>query len=478
MNFTKLMTPSLALLAGTLLTLGGCSTMAPSYVKPATPVTPAWPSGPSYPAPVAAPAAKAVPDIPWREYFIDKKLRTLIEMTLKNNRDVRIALLTIERTQAQYQIQRSDQFPKINASAGATFQQIPETLSTSGRPVTTSQYNVGLGLLSYELDMFGRVQSLKDLALEQYLSTEQARRSLQISLVSQVAATYLTLAADQERLALAQETLTSQQQSFQLIQHRFDAGISSALDLQQARTSVDAARVDIARYTTLVAQDLNALSQLMGAPVPTELIPATLTENLASLKDLPVGLTSDVLLKRPDILQAESQLKGANANIGAARAALFPRISLISSVGLGSSELSTLFKGGAFAWSVAPSISLPIFDGGVNKANVKIAELDRDIMVARYEKSIQNAFREVADSLAQRGTIDEQQAAQQSLTDASADRYRLSQARFDRGIDNHLSVLDAQRSLYTAQQNLIGVRLARFTNLVTLYKVLGGGDTN
>jgi multidrug efflux system outer membrane protein len=381
----------------------------------------------------------------------------------------------MERFQALYQIRSADQLPKIEASAGAGFQRIPADLSGTGRAMTTHQYNVGAGLISYELDLFGRVQSLKDQALEQYLATEQAQRTVQISLVSQVAATWLALAADRERLQLAKETLASQQESYKLTKSRFDAGVSSSLALNQARTTVDAARVDIARYTAQAAQDENALNLVVGSQVSAELLPQVLSESLTAMKDIAPGLPSDVLLHRPDILQAEGQLKGLNANIGAARAAFFPRITLVSSVGFGSSELSGIFKGDAFAWSILPRVSLPIFDGGANKANLKVAEVDRDIAVAQYEKAIQTAFREVADALAQKGTIDEQVAAQQSLTDATSESYRLSQARFDKGVDSYLTVLDSQRSLYGAQQNLIGARLTRLANLVTLYKVLGGG---
>ena len=462
---------------GTLLFLGGCSTMAPKYTQPAAPVSAAWPSGPAYQTPAAAQPQRRVAEIPWRDYFVDEQLRKLIALGLKNNRDLRVALLNIERFQAQYQIKRADLFPKVNATAGAVFQRIPQDLSSSGKAVTVDQYNIGAGLLSYELDLFGRVRSLKDQALEQFLASDQARRSTQITLVSQIATGYLTLAADLERLKLAKDTLTSQQESYQLIARRFDAGVSSALDLQQARSTVDSARVDIARFATLVAQDENALTLLVGSPVPADLLPNALSESVTAVKDVSPGLPSDVLLRRPDILQAEELLKGANANIGAARAAYFPKITLVSSVGFSSSELSGLFKSGAFAWNVAPSVSLPIFDGGTNKANLKVAEVDRDIAVAQYEKAIQTAFREVADALAQRGTIDEQLAAQKSLTDATAERYRLSLARFEKGVDSHLNVLDSQRSLYAAQQNLIGTRFTLLTSLVTMYKVLGGGDT-
>lgn len=466
----------LCLPLGVLLSLSGCSSMAPKYTQPVAPVPATWSKVPATASEGAKTVQKPLAEVPWREFFVDEQLRTLISLALENNRDLRVAALNIERFQALYQIQRSELLPKIDAAAGAAFQRVPETLSGSGRAVTTHQYSVSAGLVSYELDMFGRVRSLKDQALEQYLATDQARRTLQISLISQVAVGYLGYAADQERLKLAKDTLASQQESYQLINRRYESGVSSLLDLQQARISVDAARVDIARYAAIVAQNANALSLLVGSEVPVELLPSTISESLTSVKDVPPNLSSDVLLRRPDIIQAEGQLKGANANIGAARAAFFPRVTLVSSVGFGSDELSGLFKAGSFAWSFAPRISLPIFDGGSNTANLKVAEVDRDIMVARYEKAIQTAFREVADALAQRGTIDEQLAAQQSLTDTSSERYRLSQVRFDKGVDSHLNVLDSQRSLYSAQQNLISTRLSRLTTLVTLYKVLGGGS--
>lgn len=470
----KATTTAICLSLTAMISLSGCSTMAPKYEQPASPVPASWPSGPAYKE-AGKPADRPLAEIPWQEFFTDPQLRKLISLSLENNRDLRVAALNIERFRALYQIQRSDLFPKVDATAGATFQRLPEDFSGNGGAETVHQYNVGLGVASYEVDLFGRVRSLKDQALEQYLATEQARRSVQISLVSEVALGYLILAADRERLQIARETLANQQSSLNLTRSRLEAGVASALDLNQAQTIVDAARVDIARYTTLVAQDENALSLVVGAPVPAELLPQALSERLTALQEVTPGLSSEVLLKRPDILQAENLLKSANANIGAARAAFFPRITLLSSVGFGSEELAGLFTGGAFAWSFAPRITLPIFEGGANRANLKVSEVDRDIAVARYEQAIQIAFREVADALAQRGTIDDQLAAQQSLTDATAQSHFLSQARYERGVDNFLSVLDAQRSLYGAQQNLISVRLARLANLVTLYKVLGGG---
>jgi multidrug efflux system outer membrane protein len=283
------------------------------------------------------------------------------------------------------------------------------------------------------------------------------------------------LAADRERLKIAHETLTAQQGTYKLIQHRYTAGVTSELDLRQAQTRVDAARVDVARYIGQAAQDENALTLLVGSPVPADLLPGRLA-TAAVLKDITAGLPSEVLQRRPDILQAENELKATNANIGAARAAFYPRITLTTSVGTTSDELSSLFRSGSASWSFTPRITLPIFDGGSHRANLKAAETDRDIAVARYEKAIQVAFREVADALAQRGTVGNQLEAQESLVGASAESYRLADARYKSGIDNYLTVLDSQRSLYTAQQSLIAVRLARFTNLVTLYKVLGWGE--
>ena len=460
---------------GALLGLAGCATMAPNYHRPAAPVPTAWPSGPAYGEVAGKPSGKPVADIPWRDFFVDDKLRRVIALALEKNRDLRVAALNIERSRAQYQIRRADLFPQIDATAGGNYQRVARDFSTTGQPETLHQYTVGLGVSSYELDLFGRVRSLRDQALEQYLATDQARTGVRISLVAEVVSDYLNLAADRERLRLSRDTLDSQLASYQLTKSRFEAGISSALDLNQARTSVDSARVDIARYTTSVAQDENALNLVAGGPVPPELLPAALSETVASPREIAPGLPSEVLLRRPDILQSENLLKGANANIGAARAAFFPRITLVSNAGYGSAELSKLFMPHSFAWQFAPQISVPIFDAGTNLANLKTAEADRDIAVAQYEKAIQTAFREVADALAQRGTIDEQVAAQQSLTQATDESHRLSVARYEKGVDNYLQVLDAQRSLYSAQQNLITVRLARLTNLVTLYKVLGGG---
>jgi multidrug efflux system outer membrane protein len=457
-----------------LLALPGCATMAPKYVRPAPPVSPGWPAGAEYGTGGAKPPGVAAADLAWRDFFTNDSLRKVIDLALSNNRDLRVATLNIERTQAQYRIRQAELLPTVAASGGGSVQRIPETLSGVGESVTRRQYDAGLGITGYELDLFGRVQSLKTRALENYLASEQGRRSVQIALVSEVAGRWLALAADRERLHLAGETLRGQENAYELTKRRFESGVAPELDLRQARTLVEAARFDIARYTAVVAQDRNALDQLAGTPVPDGLLPAAL-DAVTTMEELSPGIPSDLLQRRPDIIEVEGALKGANANIGAARAAFFPRITLTTSVGLGSDELTALFKGGAAAWNFALRISIPIFEGGVNRANLRVAEIDREIFLAQYEKTIQGAFREVADALAQRGTIGDQLAAQQSLVEAAAAIRKLSGARYEKGVDSYLAVLDAQRSLYAAQQNLIAARLARLANQVTLYKALGGG---
>lgn len=463
-----------AAVAIALLVLSGCASMAPEYTRPEAPVPFEWPSGPAYKKAEGDATGKTAIEIPWQEFFVDPQLRKLIALALENNRDLRIAALNIERSRALYRIQRAELFPTVNGSATFSKERVPGILSGAGQPVTSELYNVNLAISSWELDLFGRIRSLEDQALQQFFATEEARRSVQISLVAEVASNYLTLAADKELLKIAQDTFASQQTSYNLIKRRFEAGASSELDVRQAQTSVDSARVDIARFTSQVAQDENALALVVGSPVPADLLPSGLSE-ITALKELIAGLPSEVLQRRPDIMQAEHLLQASNANIGAARAAFFPSITLTTSVGLSSDQLAGLFKGGAGTWSFIPQITLPIFDAGRNRANLKVTEVDREIFLAQYEKAIQSAFREVADAFAQRGTLGDQLEAQQSLTDANAASYRLSQARYEKGIANYLNVLDSQRSLYSAQQGLITVRLSRLVNMVTVYKVLGGG---
>jgi outer membrane protein, multidrug efflux system len=461
------------ILFATMITLTGCSTMAPKYSQPALPVPNEWPSGPAYKDGASKPGYMPAADIAWSAFFVDERLQKVIDLALANNRDLRIAALNIERTRALYRIQRAELLPTVNAGATFSKERVPGILSGSGHPATEELYNVNLGISSWELDLFGRIRSLKDAALQEYLATEQACRSTQISLVAEVANTYLTLAADRELLKLAQETLRAQEATYNLIRRRYEVGASSELDLRQAQTRVDAARVDISRYTAIVAGDENALTLLVGSPVPEELLPKELN-TVTMLQDISPGLPADVLQRRPDILQAESLLMAAHANIGAARAAFFPRITLTTSIGTTSDQLSGLFKSGSDTWSFIPQIVMPIFDARTWSA-YDVAKVDREISLTQYEKAIQAAFREVADALAQRGTIGDQMAAQQSLVEATADSYRLSDLRYKNGIDSYLTVLDAQRSLYGAQQGLITVRLSRLVNLVTLYKVLGGG---
>ena len=464
----------LVLASLSLLLLSGCATMAPKYGRPAAPVPGAWPTGEAYGAASGGEGGPSAADLPWDEFFANGSLRKVISLALSNNRDLKAAALAVERSQALYGISRADLFPQVDATGGGSVTRTPGTLSSSGRADTSRRYDVGLAVAGYELDLFGRIRSLKDRALSTFLATEQARRSVQVGLVSEVAVRWFALAADRERLGVARETLSVQEKSYELTKRRFEGGVSSELDLRQAQTSVDAARVDIALYTALAAQDRNALDLLAGSSVPEELLPAELGP-VTAMKEISAGLPSEALLRRPDIREAEEELKSANANIGAARAAFFPRIALTTSVGLGSDELSDLFRGAARTWSFAPRISVPIFDGGANRASLKVAEADRDIAVARYEKAVQAAFREVADILAQRGTLGDRLSAQQSLVDAAAVTRKLSDARYEKGVDSYLSVLDAQRTLYAARQNLVAVRLALLANRVTLYRALGGG---
>ncbi len=460
------------LLGAMIILLEGC-TLAPEYKRPASPVPADWPTGAAYQDMKTAPSPPAGPEVKWRDFFIDERLQKTIEAALKNNRDLRLAALNVEKARALYRVQRAELLPSVNGTGSISRERVPANLSSTGNAYTSQQYGVSVGISSWELDFFGRIRSLKDQALEEYLATDQARLSAQISLVSAVANAYLTLAADREALQLAVSTLQSQETAYQLIRKRYDVGFASELDLRRAQTQVDTARGDVARYTQLAAQDENALNLLVGSPMPQALLPAELAA-VRPPRDISPGLSSELLLRRPDVLAAEHRLKAAHANIGAARAALFPRISLTTAFGTASDDLAGLFKSGSEAWSFAPQIKIPIFDARTWSA-YDVTKVEREISLTQYEKAVQTAFREVADALAVRGTVSQQIAAQQSLVDAVAETYRLSNARYTKGIDNYLSVLDAQRSLFAAQQGLIALRLARFANLVTLYKVLGGG---
>jgi outer membrane protein, multidrug efflux system len=461
--------PAAAALAA-LVVLGGCMSLAPRHVQPDPPVPAQWPIAP------AATGGAAAADLAWSEFFADPRLRSLIELALAGNRDLRVAALNVERVRAQYQVQRGALWPTVTATGAGSSQRVSEDLSATSASFVSRSVSATIGVAAYELDLFGRVRSLNEQALQQFFATEETRRAAQIGLVAEVAGAWLTLATDLERLQLAQQTLEAQQRSYDLVRRSSELGVASALDLRQAEVTLQTARGDAARIAALVAQDRNALALLAGGPVPASLEPdVPLAAGVAQVAELPAGVPAEVLARRPDIRAAERQLQAAQASIGVARAAFFPRITLTGAAGSASSQLDGLFGGGSRTWSFAPQITLPIFTGGANTANLEAARVDRRIALARYEKAIQVAFREVADALAQRATLAEQFAAQSALVAALADAQRLAQARFERGVDSYLQVLDAQRQLYAAQQGLVSLRLARDANLVTLYKTLGGG---
>lgn len=451
----------------------GC-TMAPNYTRPTAPVPAAWPVGAAYAEIAATTNAGAVAKLGWQEFFTDEKLRHVIAASLTNNLDLRAATLNVELARSIYGIQRASLLPTFGLGASESKAGIPAELSSSGSRMTTTRYDANLGIAAWEIDFFGRIRSLKDRALHEYLATEQARRSAQILLISTVAETYLALAADRENLQLAETTLNSQMDAYALIKRRYELGVVNELDLYRAQTQVDTAQGDVAVFKQRVAQDQNAMNLLAGAPVPADLLPAQLAE-VKQPQEIQAGIASEVLLLRPDVLQSEDMLRAANADIGAARAAFFPRISLTTAIGTASSELSGLFMAGSGAWMYAPQIVMPIFDARTWSA-LTAAKAQQKIAVNQYEKAIQAAFREVADTLAVRGTVTEQVSAQESLVNAVTATHRLSTARYDKGIDSYLSVLDAQRSLYGAQQRLVMLRYSKLANQVRLYAVLGGGS--
>ncbi|HXR18334.1 MAG TPA: efflux transporter outer membrane subunit [Steroidobacteraceae bacterium] len=480
---------------------GGC-TMEPRYRQPSLPVPDQWPipataapsgaaasataaaaatattapESPSAPAPAVAEARTlAVRDIGWRDFFADPRLQQLIAAALVNNRDLRVAVLDIEQARAQYRIQRSNEFPFLDASASFTREELPPALTFSTASFTSSIYEAGIGVASYQIDLFGRVRSLTHAALQQYFAQEESRRGAQLSLIAEIANAYLTLASDRDLLRLAQQTLESQEHSYRLAQQSHDAGTTSGLDLAQAHTTVEQARVDAARYEGNVAQDIDALTLLVGAPLDPAWLPESFDAKTMGLQALPAGLPSEVLLRRPDVLAAEHALRSANGNIGAARAAFFPSIALTANVGSASIDLSHLFKPGSEVWQFEPQITVPIFHGGELVGNLKLAKVNQQIAVAQYEKAIQMGFREVADALALTATLNRQRAAQEALVAATARTYELSQQRYKAGRDSYLNVLVSQRSDYSAQQALIATRLAEQSNRVSLYEALGGG---
>lgn len=462
----------LALLSSAMLS--SC-TMMPDYSRPESPVNSEWPQGKAY-IDLSSTERASIKQVSWQEFFQSPQLQKIIQATLDNNRDLRVAALNIQIAREQYRIQRADLVPTIDALGAANRQNIPENLAGIQGEGVTSQYSANIGTTAYEIDLFGRMRSLNKQALEEYFATEEARNATQIALIAEVANAYLVYLSDEKLLRLTQETLTAQQSSYDLINKTFELGVGNKLDVSQAAQSVETARTNYSIYLRRMEQDKNALLLLMGVSSEGNLLQGETLDNIQLKEELPVGLPSDVLLERPDIRQAEHDLIAANANIGAARAAFFPTITLTGSAGVASSSLDNLFQADSvLAWTFAPQISIPIFEGGRNLANLGVSQATRDIRVAQYEKSIQVAFREVSDELAARGTYTEQLKSQQALVEAAENSYNLSKARYDQGIENYLNVLDAQRSMYAAQQNEIIVQQERLSNLVNLYKVLGGG---
>ena len=448
-----------ALAAGGMLS--ACSSMAPGYNRPDAPVSATWPHD------ATTEGTGAAADIDWQSFFPDPRLRELIGLALQGNRDLRVAVLSIEQARAQYQIRSADLLPTVGGQANAS-------RTPTGNSNSVTLYAVGLAASAWEIDFFGRIRSLSDAALAQYLATEEGRKAAQISLVSAVANAWLAIVADEDLLELTRQTLTTRQESLRLARLRFENGVTSELDFRQAESLTESARVTLAQLQRQRALDENALVLLIGQPLPVGLA-ASAGIDAVILPDLPAGAPSDLLARRPDIRQSEQQLISANANIGAARAAFFPRISLTAGIGTASSELSGLFKAGSFGLTLAPQLLLPIFDSGRNRAGLQSATVGRDIAVAQYERSIQTAFREVADALAGRAKLVDQLQAQSAVASAEAVRLRLSDLRYSNGVASYLDLLDAQRSLFAAQQALVQTRLAQLQSQVALYKALGGG---
>lgn len=501
-----------ALLAAPMM-LSACMSLAPDYQQPPLPVQDTMEHAKSSAA--LSPDQQAAVRVDenngpmnWQEFVAEPRLRELIRQTLDNNRDLRVATLAIEKARAQYGVERSALFPSVAATGVGNRSRTADDLTSAGRSNTSGQYTAQLGFSSYEIDFFGRVHNLNEAALQEFLRTGESRRSVQLSLIAEVANAWLTTDADARRLMLARETLRTRKEALMLTERSHELGASNGLTLAQTRTTVDSARVDVATFVSQLARDRNALALLVGDSVHESLLPpsiaqaaatrtepaplgegqrsaerlasvqTTLPEPATSLLSVPQDLPSSVLLHRPDVQAAEHTLRGTYASIGAARAAFFPSITLTSSIGVGSSSLSNLFDSGNGTWSFIPQIRLPIFDAGRNRANLRISEVARDTAVAQYEKTVQVAFREVSDALADRATLDERLDAQRSLVDATRKALELSDARYRLGADNYLTVLDAQRSLYTAQQTQITLQLAEQANRITLYKVLGGQWTD
>ena len=455
--------PALLTLA---IALGGCS-LAPTYERPEAPVAASWQEADANGASAQA--------LDWQTFIVDADLRRAVDTALNNNRSLRQALLDIEAARAQYRIQRADRLPSINANASGNRQRLPADQSQTGRSEVTSVYQVGLGLAEYEVDLFGRVRNLSEGALESYLATEQATRATQISLIAEVIQAYLTRDGALRRKALVEQTLDSRLASLELVSRRREAGTATALDYQEALGLAEQARAERESTERQLRQADNALVLLLGTPDAGGLLPSAPHDELMLLQDIAPGTSSELIERRPDILASEHRLKARNADIGAARAAFFPRISLTGSLGSSSTELSGLFEGGSRAWSFAPTLSLPIFAGGRNRANLDLAEVRQDAGVADYEGTIQTAFREVADALAATDTLRREEAARRALAESSRAAEALAEARYKGGVDDHLRYLDAQRSSFNDQNTLIRISTDRQLALADLFRALGGG---
>jgi multidrug efflux system outer membrane protein len=467
--------------------LSAC-TLMPHYQRPQSPVPDRWPADAGRPSDTASPEV-AIDQIGWKDFFTDPRLQRLVDVALQNNRNLRIAALNVAASEAQFRVERGNLFPAISARGSGIAERLPANgalplggaggsgpVQPSGAAATTVHYySAGIGFTNYELDLFGRQRSLTTQAFEQYLAQSEARRSTQISLVAEVATDYFAVLTDQALVNLTRQTLQSETESYELTRAMYERDTTTLLSLRQAESAVDAARVSLAQYQRQLDRDTHALTLVLGQEIPSDLPPAKDMNTDGVLAAVPASLPSDLLTHRPDILSAEHALRAANANIGAARAAFFPSIQLTASGGTASSRLNGLFKGGTGTWSFAPTISLPIFAGGQNVANLDLAHIEKNTAVAQYELTIQTAFREVSDALSARGTYIEERRAQQALVAADGEAYHLAQMRFRSGVDSYLATLDAQRSLYTAQQGLATVRQAELANQVTLYKALGGG---
>ncbi|MGE4466020.1 efflux transporter outer membrane subunit [Sphaerochaeta sp.] len=449
--------------------LAGCATMAPEYSRPESSVPVSFNNEKTDSGSVS------IQEMGWKDVFIDKKLQSTIELALNNNRDLRTAVLNIEKARATYRIQEADLFPGIDASVSNS---AARSLNGSGNSTSVSRSTeASVGFSSWELDLFGKVKSLKNEALESYFATSETQRSTRISLIAEVASDWLSYGAYQQQLNLARKTLESREKTLSLTKAKKAQGLVSSLDLAQIQATVDSARVDVADYSVLLEQSLNALNLVAGASVPKEFLPESVEgSSEVALAAIPADMPSEILLNRPDVLSAEHTLKAANANIGAARAAFFPSISLTASAGIASSSLTDLFSSGSEVWSFAPSVSVPVFNAGSLRASLDISEISKKIEIADYEKTIQTAFSEVADALSFRRHIAEQMDAQKSLVNSYEKSYTLSEARYRNGVDSYLDTLDSQRSLYSAQQTLVTLQLSEKNNRVELFKVLGGDE--